>query len=57
MEGGLERGGIRVCDCQLRERDPLGEGIKKRKKQKSEKGEQVSKEMVGGGEEKIVVLM
>lgn len=43
-------GGIRVCDCQLWERDPLG-GVKvqerRKKEQKSEKREQVSGEMEG----------
>lgn len=43
-------GGIRVCDCQLWERDPPGRsegsGEKERKEQKSgKKGEQVSREM------------
>lgn len=46
----VEGGGIRVCDCQLWERDPLG-GVKvqekRKKEQKSEKREQVNRDMWG----------
>lgn len=37
--GRLEGGGIRVCDCQLWERDPLG-GVKVQEKKKKEQKRQ-----------------
>lgn len=59
----LEGGGIRVCDCQLWERDPLG-GVKvqeKRKSKRVKKREQVNRDMWrkkrGEEMEENVVLM
>lgn len=45
----MEGGGIRVCDCQLWERDPLG-GVKVQEKRKSKrvKKESKSTEICGG---------
>jgi len=62
VEGGrLEGGGIRVCDCQLWERDPQGGGmVQEKRKSKRVKKESKSAEEWGKKREdmeKNVVLM